>query len=68
MQTSSAPFKTVWEEICRRGPAMTKHANVLVMVWQAAMAMRLEGGREPAAAVPGDVTNKLLQVRCRHVR
>jgi hypothetical protein len=65
LQTSSAPFKTVWEEICRRGPAMTKHANVLVMVWQAAMAMRLEGGQEPAAAVPGDVTNKLLQVGCR---
>jgi hypothetical protein len=62
-QTKGPAFKAVWKEVCRRGPAMGKSPNVLVMLWQAAMAIRLEGGGDPLAGAQGEGAAQLLQVR-----
>jgi hypothetical protein len=41
---------------------MGRSPNVLVMVWQAAMAIKLEGDGEPLAGAQGEGAGQLLEV------
>ncbi|KAI8474797.1 MAG: hypothetical protein J3K34DRAFT_517884 [Monoraphidium minutum] len=43
-QARSDAFGLAWAEVCRRGPALAGQKHHLVQIWQAALALRLEGG------------------------
>ena len=53
-QVSGRLFSAVWVEVCSRGPRLAVDTRQGVQLAQAALALQLEGGRQPDELLPGE--------------
>jgi hypothetical protein len=52
-QVEGSLFKTVWGEVCSRGPGLAADTRQAVQLAQAALAIQLEGSYQPQDLLPG---------------
>lgn len=64
-QVEGGLFRSVWVEVCRRGPALASDVRQAVQLAQAALAIQLEGSYTPQQLLPGEgeVTHRVHVVR-----